>query len=89
MRGLRDRGQGVEDTGIHLAGIGLTLYVEDLIKVKGGGDLFVQSVDLLAVALEQLDKARFTACRAAAAEELDVFDGEVDLVKVGNEVLQP
>ena len=87
MGGLSDGRQGIEDAAVHLARIGLTLHVEDLVKVEGGRDLFVQCVDLLAVTVKQLDKARFTARCAAAAEELDVFDGEVDLVEVGYEVL--
>ena len=89
MRGLRDRGQRVEDTRIELARIGLTLYVKDLVKAERVGDPAVEGVDLVAVAVKQLHKARLRACRAAASEELDVFDREIDLVEVRHEVLQP
>ena len=89
MRGLRDRGQGVENTAVHLAGIGLTLYVEDLVKAESVRDTAVELGDLFAVALEQLLEAGFRAGRAAAAEELDVPQREVDLVEVADKVLQP
>ena len=89
VQALGDGGQGVQDAAVHLAGVGLAADVIAAVEAEGGGEAAVHLVDLRAVAVEEVEEAGLRARRAAAAEEFDVLQREVQLAQVGEEVLHP
>ena len=86
---LRDGREAVENTAVHLAGIGLSAHVKARVKAEIRREHAVHLVDLRVVALKQVDKAGFRAGGAAAAEELDVFDREINFAQIRKEILHP
>ena len=86
---LRDGREHIQNTAVGLSRIGLAADGEALFKAELRGDAAVHLVDLVTVALEEVDKARLRARRAAAAEEAHRADDKIKLFKVRAEVLHP
>ena len=81
--------QAVQNAAVYLAGVSLTADIKALLKAKIGGNHAVHFIDLSRVALEQFHEAGLRTGSAAAAQEFDVFNGEVDFTKVAQEILHP
>ena len=81
--------QGIQDTGIGLAGVGLATDREAGGKTEFFGQHFVHPVDLPAVAVEQIQKTRLGPGGAAAAEETEASHHEVQFLEIRDKVLHP
>ena len=86
---LRDGREHIQNAAVGLARIGLSADGEALFKAELRGDAVIHLVDLITVALEEVDKARLRAGRAAAAEEAHRADDEIQLLEIRAEVLHP
>ena len=81
--------QGVQDAGIGLAGIGLATDRETGLKPEFRSQQLIHTVDLLPVAVKEIQKARFGSGGTAAAEETETVQNKVQLLQIGNQVLHP
>ena len=86
---LGDGGQNIQDPAVQLPGIGLAADGKALVKAKVPGDHFVHLVDLGAVSVEEVHEAGLGAGGAPAAQEAHIFDDEVQLLYVAEQVLHP
>ncbi|OPZ68321.1 MAG: hypothetical protein BWY81_00891 [Firmicutes bacterium ADurb.Bin467] len=89
VRALGDAGERREHAAVELAGVGLAGDVEALLEPELCGDPLFELVDLLPVAVEQLQKALLRAGRAAISEQFQRLPREVDAFEVHQKVLHP
>ena len=87
--GLGDAGQGGQHIGIHLPGIGLAADGDHAVKAHLLGDLPLQLLHLLVVALEQLQERRLGSGGALGAQQLQGGDAILHLVQVHEQLVHP
>ena len=88
-RALRDAGQHLQHLKVHLARIGLTADGVCAGKAHLLTDLLLERDDLVLVAVEQGEEACARAGRALAAEELEMLQLELELLKIHQQILRP
>ena len=86
---LRDTGQHLQHLKVHLARIGLAADGVRAGKAHLLTDLLFERDDLLFVAVKQGEEARARAGRALAAEEFEVAELKLQLLKIHQQVLRP
>ena len=88
-RALRDAGQHLQHLKVHLARIGLTADGVRAGKAHLLADLPLKRDDLFLITVKQGEEARARAGRALAAEELQVRELELQLLKIHQQILRP
>ena len=86
---LGNGGEDVQYPGVELAGIGLARDGKDLFKPEFRGDHAVHFVDLLPVAVEEVQEGGFRSGGPAASEELQFGEDPVQFFEIGHEILDP
>ena len=86
---LPDGRQHIQDATVGFARIGLAADREAFFKAELGSDAAVHLVDLVSVAIEEIQKARLRAGGAAAAEKAHGVNDEIKLLQICTEVLHP
>ena len=89
VKALGDGGEDIQNTAVHLAGVGLATDAAAAFKAERCAELAVELRDLLLIALEQLHKACLGAGGAPGAAELHGADDKVQLLQVKEQVLEP
>ena len=87
--GLGDAGQGGQHIGVHLPGVGLAADGDHAVKAHLLGDLPLQLLHLLVVALEQLQERRLGSGGALGAQQLQGGDAILHLVQVHEQLVHP
>ena len=86
---LCDAGQHLQHLKVHLARIGLAADGVRAGKAHLLADLLLERDDFLLVAVKQGEEARARAGRALAAEELEIAELKLQLLKIHQQVLRP
>ena len=90
LRGaLRDAGQHLQHLKVHLARIGLTADRVCTGKAHLLANLPLKRDDLFLIAVKQGKEARARAGRALAAEELEIAELKLQLLKIHQQILRP
>ena len=90
LRGaLRDAGQHLQHLKVHLARVGLTADGVCAGKAHLFADLLLKRDDLLLISVKQGEEARAGSGRSLAAEELEVRELELQLLKIHQQILSP
>ena len=87
--GLGDASQSVEHQHVHLSRIGLAGHGHAAVEAHLRSDLPFQLLDLLMVALEQLQEGGLGAGGALAAQQLQVVDAVLHLVEIHQQFVHP
>ena len=82
-------GEDVQNSAVHLAGIGLAADGETPLKAELRADLPVHLVDLGAIAVKEVQEAGLRAGSAPAAQEFEVPQDKVQLLQVRQKILHP
>lgn len=87
--GRAERGEGREDVGVNLARVGLASNGVGVGEAEELGDALVEGLDLLVVAVKELEERALGAGGALDAAEAEVVARALEVAQVPEELLDP